>query len=236
MAKIGILGTGIVGMTIGDTLARSGHDLVYGTRDVAGTQARTEPDAFGNPSFGDWQRENPEVRLLTFAEAARYGDIAVIATAGVRALEALELAGPDKLAGKILIDVSNPLDFSVGFPPVLSVCNDDSLGEQIQAACPNARVVKTLNTINYGLMNRPELLPDDHNLFVSGDDQGAKDTVTELLVDSFGWKRDNIIDLGDITTSRGTEMLFALWSRLFAKTGNAIMNIKIVTIDRAATH
>ena len=227
--KIGILGTGIVGMTIGSTLSAAGHDVLYGTRDVPATKSRTEPDAFGNPSFADWQKENPDAQLGTFAEAAGHGELIVNATAGMVTLGALELAGPARLAGKVLIDVTNPLDFSVGFPPRFSVCNDDSLGEQVQRACPEAKVVKTLNTINYGLMNKPELIEGDHNLFVSGNDDDAKTAVTGLLVDAFGWKADNIIDLGDITTARGTEMMFALWARLFAKTGNAIMNVKIMT-------
>ena len=229
--KIGILGTGIVGQTIGSTLAAAGHDVLYGTRDVAATQARTEPDAFGNPSFGDWQRQHPEVKLGTFADAAKHGDIVFNATAGAITLGALDLAGADNLVDKVLVDVTNPLDFSVGFPPRFSVCNDDSLGEQVQRACPGANVVKTLNTINYGLMNRPDLIEGDHNLFVSGDDAEAKATVTGLLVDAFGWKADNIIDLGDITTARGTEMMFALWARLYARTGNALINFNVKAAD-----
>src|SRR5215207_4628952 len=167
--------------------------------------SRTEPDRYGNPPFSTWQEEHSEVRLGMFAEAAAHGEMIVNATAGAVSLEALEQAGEDDLNGKVLVDISNPLDFSKGMPPALSVSNTDSLGEQIQRRFPEAKVVKTLHTMNAYLMVDPKQLAGaDHTVFVSGDDTEAKVKVTELL-QSIGWT--DIVDLGDITTARGTEML-----------------------------
>jgi predicted dinucleotide-binding enzyme len=150
----------------------------------------------------------------------------VNATAGAVSLEALEQAGEDNLSGKVLIDISNPLDFSKGMPPTLSVVNTDSLGEQIQRRFPEAKVVKTLHTMNAYLMVDPaQLAGGDHTVFVSGDDPEAKAAVTDLLR-SFGWT--DIIDLGDITTARGTEMVLPVWLRLFGALQKPVFNFKIV--------
>jgi predicted dinucleotide-binding enzyme len=166
------------------------------------------------------------VELGTFGEAAAHGEMVVNATAGALSLEALKQAGEENLNGKILIDISNPLDFSKGMPPTLSVSNTDSLGEQIQRRFPEARVVKTLHTMNAYLMVDPtQLAGADHTVFVCGDDAEAKATVTELLR-GFGWT--DIIDLGDITTARGTEMLLPVWLRLFGALQKPIFNFKIV--------
>ena len=224
--RFGILGTGVVGRTIAARLVELGHDVVIGTRDPAETLSRTEPDAYGNLPFGTWQREHPEVKLDTFGEAATYGDIIVNATAGAVSLEALELAGETNLNGKILIDVANPLDFSQGMPPTLSVSNTDSLSEQIQRSFPEVKVVKTLNTMNaYMMVDPAQLAGADHTVFMSGDDAEAKATVSELLR-SFGWT--DIIDLGDISTARGTEMLLPIWLRLLGALQTHIFNFKIV--------
>jgi predicted dinucleotide-binding enzyme len=224
--RFGILGTGVVGKTIAARLASLGHDVVIGTRDPEETMSRTEPDPYGNPPFGAWQEEHPEVRLGTFGEAAAHGEIVVNATAGGVSLQALELAGETDLNGKVLIDISNPLDFSRGMPPTLLVSNTDSLGEQIQRRFPEAKVVKTLHTMNAYLMVDPaQLAGAEHTVFVSGDDAEAKATVTELLR-SFGWT--DIIDLGDITTARGTEMLLPVWLRLFGALQEPIFNFKVV--------
>jgi 8-hydroxy-5-deazaflavin:NADPH oxidoreductase len=224
--RLGILGTGTVGKTIAARLAGLGHEVVIGTREPAETMARTEPDAYGNPPFSAWQEEHPEVRLGTFAEAAAHGEMVLNATAGAVSLEALEQAGEDNLNAKILIDVANPLDFSKGMPPTLLVSNTDSLGEQIQQRFPEAKVVKTLHTVNAYLMVDPaQLAATDHTVFVSGDDAEAKAAVTELLR-SFGWT--DIIDLGDISTARGTEMLLPIWVRLFGVLQKPIFNFKIV--------
>jgi 8-hydroxy-5-deazaflavin:NADPH oxidoreductase len=150
----------------------------------------------------------------------------VNATAGTVSLEALEMAGEDNLNGKILIDVSNPLDFSRGMPPTLWVSNTDSLGERIQRRFPEAKVVKTLHTMNaYVMVDPAQLVGADHTVFVSGDDAEAKAEVGELLR-SFGWT--DIIDLGDITTARGTEMLMPIWLRLFGALQKPVFNFKIV--------
>jgi predicted dinucleotide-binding enzyme len=224
--KFGILGTGVVGKTIAARLAGLGHEVVIGTREPEETLSRTEPDAYGNPPFSAWQEEHPEVRLGTFGEAAAHGEMVLNATAGAVSLEALDLAGEDNLNGKILIDVSNPLDFSKGMPPTLWVSNTDSLGEQIQRRFPEAMVVKTLHTMNAYLMVDPaQLAATDHTVFVGGNDAEAKAQVTELLR-SLGWT--DILDLGDITTARGTEMLLPIWVRLFGALQKPIFNFKIV--------
>jgi predicted dinucleotide-binding enzyme len=224
--RFGILGTGVVGKTIAGRLDGLGHDVIVGTRNPQETLSRTDPDQYGNPPFGAWQEEHQEVRLGTFAEAAAHGDMVVNATAGAVSLEALEQAGEDNLNGKILIDIANPLDFSKGMPPTLLVSNTDSLGEQIQRRFPEAKVVKTLHTMNAYLMVDPaQLAATDHSVFVSGDDAEAKARVSELLR-SFGWS--DIIDLGDITTARGTEMVLPIWVRLFGVLQKPNYNFKIV--------
>jgi predicted dinucleotide-binding enzyme len=224
--KFGILGTGVVGKTIAARLAGLGHEVVIGTREPEETLSRNEPDAYGNPPFSAWQEEHPEVRLGTFGEAAAHGEMVLNATAGAVSLEALDLAGEDNLNGKILIDVSNPLDFSKGMPPTLWVSNTDSLGEQIQRRFPEAMVVKTLHTMNAYLMVDPaQLAATDHTVFVGGNDAEAKAQVTELLR-SLGWT--DILDLGDITTARGTEMLLPIWVQLFGVLQKPIFNFKIV--------
>jgi predicted dinucleotide-binding enzyme len=224
--RFGILGTGVVGKTIAAHLTALGHDVMVGTRDPHETLSRTEPDQYGNPPFSDWQQEHPEVKLGTFGEAAAHGEMGVNATSGAVSLKALELAGQENLNGKVLIDISNPLDFSKGMPPTLSVVNTDSLGEQIQRRFPEAKVVKTLHTMNAYLMVDPAQLAEaDHTVFVCGDDAEAKAKVTELL-GSFGWT--DIIDLGDITTARGTEMLLPIWLRLFGALQKPVFNFKIV--------
>ena len=224
--RFAILGTGVVGKTIAARLDSLGHEVMVGTRDPAKTLSRSEPDTYGNAPFGAWQEEHPEVRLGRFSQAAAYGEMVVNATAGAVSLEALEQAGEDNLNGKILIDIANPLDFSKGMPPTLLVSNTDSLGEQIQRRFPEAKVVKTLHTMNAYLMVDPaQLAATDHTVFVSGDEAEAKARVGELLR-SFGWT--DIIDLGDITTARGTEMLLPIWVRLFGVLQKPIFNFKIV--------
>ncbi|MDX1618554.1 MAG: NAD(P)-binding domain-containing protein, partial [Balneolaceae bacterium] len=142
--KIGIFGTGMVGRTLAGKIMETGHEVMIGTRNVETTLARTEPDGQGNPPIGTWLESRPEIRLGTFRETAEESELLLNATAGTGSLEALKAAGEKQLAGKILVDVSNPLDFSEGFPPILTVCNTDSLGEQIQRAYPDLKVVKTL--------------------------------------------------------------------------------------------
>src|SRR3954466_5865184 len=165
--RIGMLGTGVVGQTLEAKLTELGHDVKVGSRDP--------------------QR--------SFEAAAAHGEIIFNATGGSVSLNALRMAGAANLARKVLIDVSNPLDFSGGFPPTLTVCNTDSVAEQIQREFPDARVVKALNTMNADVMVRPDLVPGDHQLFIAGDDDGAKKDASGLL-GSFGWPADRIMDLG----------------------------------------
>jgi predicted dinucleotide-binding enzyme len=224
--RFGILGSGIVGRTVGARLGTLGHDVMIGTRDVAGTLARTEPDGYGNPPFRTWQQQHPQIRLGAFADAAAYGAMVVNATNGAASLEVLTLAGAANLDGKVLIDIANPLDFSQGMPPSLSIVNTDSLGEQIQRAFPRVRVVKALNTMNTAVMANPQQLAGgDHTVFVSGNDAQAKAQVTDILR-AFGWS--DVIDLGDITTARGTEMYLPIWLRLLGALGTPLFNLKVV--------
>lgn len=225
--KIGIMGTGMVGQILAVKLAELGHEVTIGTRDVARTLASTDPGPYGNPPYSEWQKKNPKVKLATFGEAAAHGEVLINATAGTGALPALQSAGEANLNGKILIDVANPLDFSKGMPPTLTVCNTDSLGEQIQRAFPQVKVVKTLNTTNaYVMINPRQVAGGDHHIFVSGNDASAKATVVEYLKNWFGWKE--IIDLGDITTARGTEMLLPVWIRLLGVLHTPMFNFRIV--------
>ncbi len=224
--KIAVLGTGAVGRTLASRLAELGNEVMIGTRDPAKTQAKTAPDTSGNPPFSAWLAGNPRVKLGTFAEAATHGELLVNATQGSASLEALEKAGEARLSGKVLVDISNPLDFSKGMPPTLFVKDSDSLAEQIQRAFPKVKVVKTLNTLNARLMVNPgQLAGGDHSVFLSGNDAQAKKTVSELLR-SFGWK--DIIDLGDISTARGPEMLLAAWLRLYGALATPMFNFKVV--------
>lgn len=224
--NVGILGTGVVGRTFGAKLAQLGHGVMIGTRDVDRTLAHTEPDYMGNPPFKVWQGQNPQIKLDTFEAAAAFGDILLNCTSGSGSLEALKLAGEANLNGKILIDIANPLDFSKGMPPSLWVCNTDSLGEQIQRAFPQLKVVKSLNTMNANVMVNPALVAGDHDVFVCGNDVAAKAEVTTLLKTWFGWK--SVVDLGDITNARGAEMVLPIWLSLMGALQTPMFNFKVV--------
>ncbi len=214
--RIGVLGTGMVGRTLATKLVEVGHHVVMGSRHAVNDKAT------------EWVRSvSGGGRAGTFAEAAKHGDIVVNATSGIASLAALELAGADNLAGKVFVDVANPLDFSHGMPPTLTVANTDSLGEQIQRAFPAARVVKTLNTVNASVMVCPGDLASPTNLFVAGNDNEAKAIVTDLL-ESFGWTVDRIVDLGDITAARGMESYLLLWVPMMQALGTATFNVSIV--------
>ena len=221
--KVGVLGSGVVGQTIGTKLAERGVEVVLGTRTP---NKLDEKRGMGGP-LSEWTtKAGKNGRLGTFAEAAAHGDIVINATSGTGSLEALELAGSENLDGKILIDIANPLDFSKGMPPSLTICNTDSLAEQIQKAFPRAKVVKTLNTTTANDMVDPnQVAGGDHDIFVSGNDAEAKQRVMSLLKEWFGWK--SVIDLGDITTARGTEMLLPIWVRLWSALGSPMFNFKI---------
>ena len=216
--KIAVLGTGTVGDTIGSKLIELGHSVMMGSRTADNEKAA----AFIS------KHTNGKASAGTFADAAGYGEIVFNCTKGTEAIKILNDAGAKNLEGKIIVDVANPLDFSGGMPPSLSVCNTNSLAEEIQKAFPGSKVVKTLNTMWCGLMVNPAMLNGgDHSVFISGTDAEAKKQVAEILK-SFGWKEKNIIDLGDISTARGTEMLLPLWLSIFGSTNNAAFNIKVV--------
>lgn len=216
--KIAILGTGTVGQTIGSKLIELGHQVMMGSRTADNEKAKTFADKHGTVASAG-----------TFADAAAFSELLFNCTVGSASLEALKMAGEENLTGKILIDLSNPLDFSNGMPPTLLVCNTTSVGEELQKAFPGLKVVKTLNTIWCGLMINPALVNGaDHSLFMSGNDAEAKAQVKQLLC-SFGWLEPNILDLGDISTARGTEMYLPLWLRVWGATKNGAFNIKIVS-------
>lgn len=224
--KIGMLGTGMVGQVLAAKLTEQGHDVMIGTRNVADAKSRTGKNSWGLPEFGDWHKEHTQIKLGTFAEAAAHGEWILNGTTGHGTLPALRSAGT-ALDGKIMIDISNPLDFSKGFPPTLSVSNTDSLGEQIQREFPNVKVVKTLNTVNANVMVAPKTLGNgDHTLFVCGNDADAKARVTEFLKREFGWEQ--IIDMGDITNARATEGLLPIWIRLMGVFGTPMFSFKVV--------
>ncbi|MFD1659031.1 NADPH-dependent F420 reductase [Streptomyces caeni] len=231
--RYAVLGTGIVGRTVAGKLVSLGHEVAIGTRDPEATLARTDPDSYGNPPIGPWLAEHLQVRLLDFADAAAFGESVVNTTAGAASLQALQAAGRDNLAGKVLLDIANPLDFSQGMPPSLDPVGTDSLGEQIQRAFPDVKVVKALNTMNSRVMVEPSRVPGEHHVFVSGDDADAKKLVIECLVD-FGWPQQSVIDLGGISTARGTEMLLPLWLRLWGALGHADFNFHIQGARTAA--
>jgi predicted dinucleotide-binding enzyme len=213
--KFGVLGSGMVGSTIATKLASLGHEVKMGSRDAANPKAKAWLASAGRGASQG-----------TFADAAAFGEIVFNCTAGVGSIDALTSAGASALRGKILIDIANPLDFSKGMPPTLFVSNGDSLGETIQRTFPEAKVVKALNTVNAGLMVEPGRLRGDHDVFVCGNDAGAKAQVIRLLKEEFGWK--SVIDLGDITAARGTESYLLLWLRLYGALQTADFNVHVV--------
>jgi predicted dinucleotide-binding enzyme len=203
--NIGVLGTGMVGRTIAGKLAELGHDVRVGSRQAS-------DDA------------------VTFADAAAHGEIVFNCTNGAASLDALTAAGADNLDGKVLVDVTNALDFSGG-GPALFTSTTESLGERIQAAFPGARVVKSLNTINCNLMVDAASVPGDHVVFVAGNDDDAKARTRELLGE-FGWPAERVVDLGDITGARATEHYLMLWLRLMGVVGGPNFNISVSTMPR----
>jgi predicted dinucleotide-binding enzyme len=213
--KIGVLGTGMVGTTIGTKLVALGHEVKLGARKA------------GNEKAVGWAaKAGAGASEGSFADAAAHGEIVFNCTLGTAAVEAVVAAGEKNLGGKILIDTTVPLDLSRGFPPAITMRGDDSLGEQIQRALPGTRVVKTLNTINCNVMVDPARVPGEHDVFVSGNDADAKARVTAILKDWFGWQ--SVIDLGDITTARGTEGYILMWLRLYGALKTADFNIRVV--------
>jgi predicted dinucleotide-binding enzyme len=211
--KIGILGTGMVGEALGTKFTQLGHDVRMGSRTA------------NNESAAKWVKAaGSKVSQGTFEDAAGFGEMVFICLKGTGFLDVAKTLKPGVLAGKILVDVSNPLDFSKGMPPSLSICNTNSLGEEVQKAVPSARIVKTLNIVNCDVMIDPTK-GGNPTMLLCGNDAEAKSEVTGLLKD-MGWR--DIIDLGDITKSRGTEMLLPLWLNLFGLFGNPGFGFKVV--------
>jgi len=213
--RIGVLGTGAVGQTIATKLVELRHDVRMGSRDAANEKAQAWVAGAGERASAG-----------TFADAADFGELVFNCTAGAASLAALEQAGEDALRGKTLVDVSNPLDFSSGMPPSLTVCNTDSLSEQIQRRFPETHVVKALNTVNARVMVDPSLVPGEHDVFVCGDDEAAKSEVVALL-EGFGWPRKRIVNLGGIDAARAVEMYLPLWLRLLGAFGTPQVNIHV---------
>jgi predicted dinucleotide-binding enzyme len=213
--NIGILGTGIVGQTIGSRLVYLGHNVKMGSRTIDNANARA------------WVRAVKESASQgTFNDAAAFGEVLFNCTSGRGTLSAIESIKTVHLNNKVLVDIANPLDYSRGMLPVLTVCNYDSLGEQIQHERPLLRVVKALNNMNVEVMVHPERVPGRHDVFICGNDDDAKSMVTMILIEWFGW--ESVIDLGDITNSRGMEMAILLWISLHKKLGTDIFNFKVV--------
>lgn len=214
--EIAVLGTGMVGRALAARLAELGHHVVMGTRDPDRTAARDEHVA--------WAAAAPPVTLRTYAGAAAGADLLVTATAGAATLEVLAACG-DTLDGRVLLDPSNPLDFSAGFPPTLLVKDTDSLAEQVQRAHPSLRVVKALNTMTASVMAHPGALPEPGTVFVCGDDPGAKAQVAALLAEL---GHTDLLDLGDLSAARGCEMFLPLWIRTMQALGTGDFNVKVV--------
>lgn len=225
--KISVLGTGMVGRSLAARLTDLDHEVFMGTRDLPAKLSTPSSNQDAEQNFGNWCWSHPSVTVLNLEELPAETDLYINATNGQASIEALRRVGKMKLTNKVLLDIANPLDFTNGMPPSLSICNTDSLGETIQRTFPESRVVKSLNTMNAHLMVNPALLPDDHSVFLSGDDQEAKSKVRSILQE-MGWKNKNIIDLGDIATARGTEMLLPVWLRLWSALGTSEFNFNIV--------
>jgi predicted dinucleotide-binding enzyme len=212
--RYGVLGTGMVGQTLATRLTGLGHDVMMGSR----TADNKEAEAWR-------QRTGIRGHAGTFRNAAAFGEALLNCTQGAVSPAVMQSVESKDLVDKLLIDVANPLDLSRGVPPTLAICNTDSLGERLQRELPQTKVVKTLNTCNCRVMVDPARAGGDHDVFVCGNDAGAKEAVKALLRD-FGWK--SIIDLGDITAARATEQLMPIWLRLYGLYGSADFNFKIV--------
>jgi predicted dinucleotide-binding enzyme len=218
--NIGVLGTGVVGETIATALTEKGHNVRMGSRSA------------NNEKAAAWvKKSNNHATQGDFNDAAAFGEIVFLCLNGAHVLDAIGSINSDSVIGKIVVDVTNPLDFSKGMPPRLleGLNNSNSLGEEIQKALTGARVVKTFNTLNCYVMVNPKLVNDgDHTLFICGDDADAKNKVKHFLVDTFGWKPDNLLDIGGIQAARGAEAYVPFWVMIMQATGSPMFNIKVV--------
>jgi 8-hydroxy-5-deazaflavin:NADPH oxidoreductase len=224
--KIGIIGSGVVAQTLGARLIELGHDVVLGTRDPAKLDEKKNMAGTLREWIAKVGKGDKQGKVASFKDAAAHGDLLISAVHGQNTIEALKLAGADKVGGKVLIDTGNELDFSKGMPPGALASQSNCLAERIQAAFPNLKVVKSLNTIGAPVMVAPQALAGgEHTVFVSGNDPAAKAAVAEVLK-SFGWK--DVLDLGDISSARAPEMYMAMWLRLWGATGTGMINVKVV--------
>jgi len=217
--NIGILGTGTVGETIATALIDRRHHVMIGSRQGGGEKALA------------WvKKAGKNAQEGTFDTAAQYGELLFICLNGEHALRALEMVAPEHVAGKIVVDVTNPLDFTYGMPPrVLEEYSAVSLGERIQQALPTAHVVKALNTVTAALMvDARKVAKGEHTLFLCGNDKDAKNKVAHFLADNFYWKGDHLIDLGGIAASRVVEGLVPLWVQLWQSLGTPMFNFRVV--------
>jgi len=212
--KIGILGSGPVGRSLGKGFASNGHDVRLGSRTP------------GKQEVQDWLKTTKgKVSAGTFSEAAAHGEIVVLCLLGEATENAIKLAGMRNFDGKLVIDATNPLDFSSGMPPSLFVGTTDSLGERVQRMLPNAKVVKCFNTVNNQTMTNPKMKEGLPDMIICGNDEGAKRQVAGLLKE-FGWGQP--IDIGAIDGARWLEAYTALWVRLAMKLGNWTVAARIL--------
>ncbi len=220
--KIGLIGSGVVAQTLGKKLVELGHEVFLGTRDPKKLDEKKNMAG----TLNEWLASvDHKAKVVTFKEAAAQGDLLINATHGQISVEALHMAEADKVGYKVIIDTANELDFSKGMPPGVFASQDRSVAENIQKAFPNLKVVKSLNTIAAPVMVNPQSLKGgDHTIFMAGNDKDAKEKTAHLLK-SFGWT--DILDLGDISASRGPEMYLALWVRLYGTLQNGMINIKV---------
>lgn len=217
MKTITVLGTGVVGQTIANKLILLGYHVVMGSRTADNAKGLAWVEVAGN-----------NARLAAYADAVLASPIVFNCTKGALSAEILSAIGAELFADKIVIDLANPLDFSAGFPPTLTVSNTDSLGETLQRSLPNAHIVKALNTMNCNIMVNPNLVSNgDHDVFMCGNHAEAKAVVASLL-EEFGWHPQHIRDLGDITASRGLEQYLPFWAVVMKHIGNASFQVKIM--------
>jgi 8-hydroxy-5-deazaflavin:NADPH oxidoreductase len=224
--NIGILGTGAVGKAFASRLSELGHEVKLGTRDPQQTLQKKDAG-----SVYEFLQKNKKITLGSFAEASAFGEMIINVCKGSVAMEVIRLAGEKNLAGKTLIDITNPLDFSRGMPPSLipEYSNTTSLAEEIQKIIPDTKVVKTLNTMWNGLMINPSQLANgDHVNYICGNDEGAKSQVKGLLKE-FGWRTDATLDLGDLSAARATEATLPIWLRVYGAKKTGAFNFRIVS-------
>jgi predicted dinucleotide-binding enzyme len=218
--NIGVLGTGVVGHAIATALTEKGHNVRMGSRTA------------NNKKAAEWvKKSNNHATQGDFNDAAAFGDIIFICLGGEHTLSVVKGLTTDAVQSKIIVDVTNPLDFSKGMPPQIidGLGNTNSLGEEVQRALPGAHVVKTLNTVNYKIMvNAKEVNDGDHHLFLCGNSADAKNKVREFLADNFNWKEDHLIDLGGIEQARVTEAIVPFWVTVMQAVGSPVFNFKIV--------